>query len=75
MFNTVIRILDKVTESTETFLRFFKYVVLYGFPLGMISGAVFHHYGLSIQQYLLVMPVGYVIGGVQGWKAINQKSG
>lgn len=73
MFTTVIRVLEKITESKKTGLRFLKYVVLYGFPLGMASGLIFNHYGLSALQYLLVMPVGYVIGGVQGWKAINQK--
>ncbi|MGO4801044.1 hypothetical protein ACEN2T_17340 [Pseudomonas sp. W22_MBD1_FP4] len=74
MLTKVIKVLDKITESKETGLRFLKYVALYGFPLGMASGFIFIHYGFSAQQYLLVMPVGYVIGGIQGWKAINHKS-
>lgn len=75
MLTSVTKVFDKITESKQSFLRFFKYVALYGFPLGMASGFIFDHYGLSIRQYLLVMPVGYVIGGLHGWKAINQKTG
>lgn len=75
MFKRIKEIFAKITESNNNLMRFVVYVALYGFPLGMLSGFIFDHYGLSIRQYLLVMPIGYVLGGLHGWKAINQKAG
>lgn len=75
MYKRIKEIFAKITESDQSLVRFLIYVALYGFPLGMLSGLIFDHYGLGMRQYLLVMPIGYVIGGLHGWKVINKNTG
>lgn len=63
---------DKVGESPKTILRFLWITVAYGFPLGILSGGIVMYAGQGMGAYLVLLPLGYVVGGVQAWKSINR---
>lgn len=64
--------LDKVGESPKTIIRFCLITAAYGFPLGMLSGGIVMYVGQGMGTFLLLLLLGYVVGGVQAWKAINR---
>lgn len=64
--------LEKVGESPKTALRFCLITAAYGFPLGMLSGGIVMYVGQGMSTFLLLLTLGYAVGGLQAWKAINR---
>lgn len=64
--------LEKVGESPKTVIRFCLITAAYGFPLGMLAGGIVMYVGQGMSTFFLLLTLGYVVGGLQAWKAINR---
>jgi uncharacterized transporter YbjL len=72
LWKRVNQFLDKVGESPKNIIRFFLITAAYGFPLGMLSGGIVMYVGQGMGTFLLLLPLGYLVGGFQAWKSINR---
>ena len=63
---------NKLDESPETMIRFLLITAAYGFPLGMLSGGIVIYVEQGMGTFLLLLPLGYVVGGFQALKSINR---